>query len=104
PARVRRIEKFGRKSQAREFELIDVGSLLNDAIEITRTRWENEARLRGLEYEVRLEPEACQSAFGRASELREVFVNLIVNAVDAMPKGGKLSLSCRRNGDRLQLQ
>lgn len=103
-ATVRRIQTFARKSPVKEFELLDVGSLLNDAIEITRTRWENEARLRGLEYEVRLEAEAGQSAYGSASELREVFVNLIVNAVDAMPKGGKLSLSCRRNGDRLQLQ
>ncbi|HEY3580293.1 MAG TPA: PAS domain S-box protein, partial [Pyrinomonadaceae bacterium] len=103
-ATVRRIQTFARKSPVKEFERLDVGSLLNDAIEITRTRWENEARLRGLEYEVRLEAEAGQSAYGSASELREVFVNLIVNAVDAMPKGGKLSLSCKRNGDRLQLQ
>jgi PAS domain S-box-containing protein len=103
-ATVRRIQTFARKSPVKEFELLDVGSLLNDAIEITRTRWENEARLRGLEYEVRLEAEAGQSTYGSASELREVFVNLIVNAVDAMPKGGKLFITCRRQGERLQLQ
>jgi len=103
-ATVRRIQTFARKSPVKEFELLDVGSLLNDAIEITRTRWENEARLRGLEYQVRLEAEAGQSAYGSASELREVFVNLIVNAVDAMPKGGKLSITCRRQNNRLQLQ
>lgn len=103
-ATVRRIQTFARKSPVKEFELLDVGSLLNDAIEITRTRWENEARLRGLEYQVRLEAEAGQSSYGSASELREVFVNMIVNAVDAMPRGGKLSITCRRNDDRLQLQ
>ncbi|HEY2963122.1 MAG TPA: PAS domain S-box protein [Pyrinomonadaceae bacterium] len=103
-ATVRRIQTFARKSPVKEFELLDVGSLLNDAIEITRTRWENEARLRGLEYQVRLEAEAGQSTYGSASELREVFVNMIVNAVDAMPRGGKLSITCRRNDDRLQLQ
>jgi CheY-like chemotaxis protein len=42
--------------------------------------------------------------YGSASELREVFVNMIVNAVDAMPRGGKLSISCRRKDGRLQLQ
>jgi PAS domain S-box-containing protein len=103
-ATVRRIQTFARKSPVKEFELLDVASLLNDAIEITRTRWENEARLRGLEYQVRLEAEDDQHAYGSASELREVFVNLIVNAVDAMPRGGKLFVMCRRKDDRLQLK
>jgi PAS domain S-box-containing protein len=103
-ATVRRIQTFARKSPAKEFEMLDVSSLLNDAIEITRTRWQNEARLRGLDYEVTLEAESGQHSFGSASELREVFVNLIVNAVDAMPKGGKLVISCVRNNARLRLQ
>lgn len=102
-ATVRRIQTFARKSAVKEFELVDVGSLLNDAIEITRTRWQNEARIRGLEYDVKLDAEKGNNTYGSASELREVFVNLIVNAVDAMPKGGKLSISCRRSDTRLQL-
>jgi PAS domain S-box-containing protein len=103
-ATVRRIQTFARKSPAKEFEMLDVSSLLNDAIEITRTRWQNEARLRGLDYQVALETEGGQFTFGSASELREVFVNLIVNAVDAMPEGGLLSISCAREGLRLQLR
>src|SRR5687768_4086615 len=103
-ATVRRIQTFARKSPVKEFELVDVPSLLNDAIEITRTRWQNEARIRGLEYEVKLDAQKDQSTYGSASELREVFVNLIVNAVDAMPKGGKLCVCCRREDDRLKLK
>jgi PAS domain S-box-containing protein len=103
-ATVRRIQTFARKSPVKEFELVDVASLINDAIEITRTRWQNEARVRGLEYEVKLDAEKGHSTYGSASELREVFVNLIVNAVDAMPKGGKLSITCRRQDDRLNLK
>jgi PAS domain S-box-containing protein len=103
-ATVRRIQTFARKSPARAFEMLDVSSLLNDAIEITRTRWENEARLRGLDYQVVLDAESGQYTFGSASELREVFVNLIVNAVDAMPNGGLLSISCVRHGTWLCLR
>ncbi|HEX6045478.1 MAG TPA: PAS domain S-box protein [Pyrinomonadaceae bacterium] len=103
-ATVRRIQTFARKSPVKEFELVDVGSLLNDAVEITRTRWQNEARVRGLEYEVKLIAGRGHTTYGSASELREVFVNMIVNAVDAMPRGGKLSISCRRKDTRLQLQ
>ena len=103
-ATVRRIQTFARKSTTKEFEMLDVSSLLNDAIEITRTRWENEARLRGLEYQVTLDAESNHHTLGSASELREVFVNLIVNAVDAMPKGGRLSISCVGDGARLRLR
>jgi CheY-like chemotaxis protein len=41
---------------------------------------------------------------GSASELREVFVNLIVNAVDAMPDGGRLGISCEAAGALLRLR
>ncbi|MBC7912390.1 MAG: PAS domain S-box protein, partial [Pyrinomonadaceae bacterium] len=95
-ATVRRIQTFARQSQAKEFELLEAGGLLKDAVEITRTRWENEARTRGLHYEVELDAPCDMHTAGSASELREVFVNLIVNAVDAMPFGGQLSISCER--------
>src|SRR5690349_21514678 len=103
-ATVRRIQTFARKSPVKEFELLDVRSLLQDAVEITRTRWQNEARLRGLEYDVKLEAGTGLNTYGSASELREVFVNLIVNAVDAMPRGGRLRITGRRKDKRLQLQ
>jgi CheY-like chemotaxis protein len=103
-ATVRRIQTFARKSQAKEFERLELSGLLNDAIEITRTRWQNEARLRGLEYDVMLNADKGHYTFGSASELREVFVNLIVNAVDAMPNGGKLNISCVADKQRLRLQ
>ncbi len=103
-ATVRRIQTFARQSQVKEFELLEAGSLLRDAVEITRTRWENEARTRGLHYEVELDVECEMYTRGSASELREVFVNLIVNAVDAMPFGGRLAISCERQEERLRLR
>ncbi|MDT4953528.1 MAG: hypothetical protein QOJ02_1666, partial [Acidobacteriota bacterium] len=103
-ATVRRIQTFARQSPAKEFELLDTSGLLRDAIEITRTRWENEARLRGLHYMVELRAACPYYVMGSASELREVYVNLIVNAVDAMPLGGRLTISCERVNDRLLLR
>ncbi len=103
-ATVRRIQTFARQSQGTEFEMLDASRLLRDAIEITRTRWENEARMRGLHYDVELNAEPESYVKGNASELREVFVNLIVNAVDAMPFGGRLSISCERNDSNWRLR
>jgi PAS domain S-box-containing protein len=103
-ATVRRIQTFARQSQGTEFEMLDASKLLRDAVEITRTRWENEARMRGLHYEVELDAAPQSFVSGNASELREVFVNLIVNAVDAMPFGGRLSISCERADSHRRLR
>lgn len=102
-ATVRRIQTFARQSPTEEFELLAVDSLLRDATEITRTHWENEARACGLQYEVTLDLQPEMYTLGTASELREVFVNLIVNAVDAMPHGGRLSISGAKSGEHLRL-
>ncbi len=103
-ATVRRIQTFARKSVAAELELLDVGDLLRDAIEITRTRWQNEARAGGLNVDVTLNAEEGLLTLGNASELREVFVNLIVNSVDAMPQGGSLTICGKGKGERLRLR
>ena len=103
-ATVRRIQTFARKSSVAEMELLEIGSLLRDAVEITRTRWQNEARAAGRSIAVVLNADERFFTRGNASELREVFVNLIVNAVDAMPNGGTLTLCCKRDGDRLKLR
>ena len=105
-ATVRRIQTFARKSAATEMEMLDVGNLMRDAIEFTRTRWQNEALAAGIDIDVMLDAEPECFTLGNASELREVFVNLIVNAVDAMPNGGSLKLCCEREreGDRIKLR
>jgi PAS domain S-box-containing protein len=102
-ATVRRIRSFARQLPGEENANVDVCELLRDAVEITRTRWENDARARGLDYDVSLDTDCALLTCGNASELREVFVNLIVNAIDAMPGGGRLSIKCARHGERLLL-
>jgi PAS domain S-box-containing protein len=102
-ATVRRIQTFARKSTATEMEMLDVANLLRDAIEFTRTRWQNEALAAGIDIDVTLNAEPDCFTLGNASELREVFVNLVVNAVDAMPRGGSLTLCCKRDNNRIKL-
>jgi PAS domain S-box-containing protein len=102
-ATVRRIRAFARQSPEESGARVDVGELVADAIEITRMRWENDARARGVNYDVWLETDCELYAKANASELREVFVNLIINAVDAMPEGGELAIRCGAQGDRIRL-
>jgi PAS domain S-box-containing protein len=103
-ATVRRIQTFARQNTDKQFELLNVANLLRDSIEITRTRWENEALMRGLNITVELKTNGDFYIAGQASELREVFINLIVNAVDAMPKGGRMLISCHERDGKIVLR
>lgn len=98
---VRRIQEFSRTRRDKRFEPVDVVEVLKDALEITKTRWRNDAMSRNLSIEVGIEAERVPPILGNASELREVFTNLILNAVDAMPHGGRIRLRCKTSAGRV---
>ena len=100
---VRRIQTFAKQSATPEFSSVEIAALLQDSIELTRPRWKDEARQRGNFYDVRLDGCGGLYAYGNASELREVFVNLIVNALDAMPDGGRLHITGHHAADEISI-
>ena len=85
---VRRVQEFTRLRQDEDFEPIDINQVIRDVIEFTRPAWQTNAKKRGVAIEIRQFLEATQAIAGNGSELREVFTNLVLNALDAMPWGG----------------
>jgi signal transduction histidine kinase/CheY-like chemotaxis protein len=93
---VRRVQEFARwQRHDVAVQLLDLNALVRQTVELTRHRWEgaNPARENGIEVEIGTEATAWVS--GSAAELREVLTNLIFNAVDAMPNGGRLTIRTR---------
>jgi signal transduction histidine kinase len=93
---VRRLQDFTRVRTDREFEPVALQQVIEDSISLTRGRWRDEAERAGLSYELTTSLEPTPRVAGQASELREVLTNLILNALDAMPRGGALALSTRQ--------
>jgi signal transduction histidine kinase/ActR/RegA family two-component response regulator len=92
---IKRIQDFARERPSQEFQAVSVANLLTDACEMTRPRWETNSPA------IRFALHADCTAFvkGDPVELREVLVNMIYNAVDAMPWGGELRLSAQESGE-----
>ncbi len=95
---VRRLRQFGHASHATAAESADLHVMLQDAIEFTRPRWEDEANAAGIVIEMHLDSQPCAWVSGHANELREIFTNLILNAVDALPRGGAIRAAVRNDG------
>jgi len=89
---VRRIQDFARSRTEQDFHDIDLAALIEEVVEITRTRWRDQAELRNVRIDVALEMAPVANIRGNGSELREVYTNLIFNAVDAMPMGGTITI------------
>jgi len=87
---VRRLQDFTRKKVHQELLKLDVNSIVKDAIEITKPKWKDEGQGRGIHIEMVSHFEEIPPVEGNASELREVICNIIFNAIEAMPKGGKI--------------
>lgn len=90
---VKRIQDFARQRRDHDFEPVAVDQLLMDVNDITRPRWKDRSQANNVHINLNLQINSDASIMGDPSELREVLVNMVFNAVDAMPKGGKLTLS-----------
>ncbi|MBW1854529.1 MAG: PAS domain S-box protein [Deltaproteobacteria bacterium] len=90
---VRRIQEFSRKrDDDRNFTLVDINELAVNALEFTQARWKDETEPKGIKIKIKKELSPLTSILGSSSELREVFTNLINNAIDAMPLGGEIKV------------
>ncbi len=72
---------------------LSLAAILDDALALHQNRF------RTLAIEVSRDYEPVPNIYSHPGELRQVMVNLMGNALDAMPSGGKLRLRVRRTTD-----
>ncbi len=87
---VERILAFARQGEP-HWEVVDVNPLLDDLVLLTRHKFKRH----GVEF-VRELDMAIPRISADATKLEQAFLNLSLNAVEAMPKGGTLTVRTRR--------
>jgi PAS domain S-box-containing protein len=94
------VARMGEFYRAREPQLslvpVDLNKLVKQVVDLTRVRWSDMVHQRGAAIDVRLDLAADLPAISAVQgQVRDALVNLVFNAVDAMPNGGPLTLRTR---------
>ena len=84
-------------------ELVDVNSIIKEAIGSTQPRWKDEADSRGAPIEIEADLTEVPSAYVTASGLNDILINLIFNAIDAMEYGGTIKIQTRKVKEGIEL-
>ena len=96
---VRSLTSFCRTQPIPAMGPLDLNDIVEDVVELTTPRWKDEAAARGVKITMRVErAEHLTPVVANSAALRQVFMNLVMNAVEAMPAGGVLTLRTWADG------
>jgi two-component system NtrC family sensor kinase len=91
---VNNLLNFSRTGSATEFGQLDMKRVLDDTLQLL----EPQLRRNQIEIVRRYDPDA-PAVYGNAGKLQQVFTNLILNARDAIPEGGRITLATSGSED-----
>jgi len=90
---VRRVLGFTAVQPVAEQSAVDLNEVVREVVELTRPRWRDEAHMHAIDLDVVLELGEIPRVAGEAPALREVVMNLLFNAIDAMRESGRIRVA-----------
>ena len=82
------------RTSPREFERVDLAKAIRDTLDLVKPQ----LRHAKIEFETDFDPAAARVT-GSVGKLQQVFLNLFLNARDAMPEGGRLRVRTQASAD-----
>jgi signal transduction histidine kinase len=102
---VDRLREFYRPRAPREpRQAVNLNEVIEQTILLTAPKWQSQASGDGATIHIEKELGDIPLVCGVPDELREVLTNLILNAIDAMPRGGSMSFRTRQDSQRVRLE
>ncbi|MDP6039327.1 MAG: PAS domain S-box protein, partial [Candidatus Latescibacteria bacterium] len=96
---VSRLHRSTQRVEIGKVQAVCVGKMVDEAIKETRPRWKDESESKGLTIEFEKHLSGDHWIRATESEFNDILINLILNAVDAMPEGGRITIKTKRMND-----
>ena len=87
-----------------EAEPVNLEAMLHEVARLTSPRWRDGAQVEGRPISMHVDAEPNVLVVGWTAGLRHALTNLVFNAVDALPGGGTIHLSVRRQNDEVVVE
>jgi signal transduction histidine kinase len=99
-----RLREFYRhRDETETFVPVSINKLVQEVISLTQPRWKDQALGAGIQINIRTELGDVPAVPANESELREMLVNLVFNAIEAIPKRGTITIRTEARDNRLVL-
>lgn len=100
---IKRLQEFTRIRKDEDFVPININELIQDVVQLTRPNWKEKPLMEGINIDLETELGEIGPVMGNPSALKDVFTNLIFNAVDAMTTGGKITIRTGIHNERVEI-
>jgi len=91
---VNRLREFYRhRKESDVYQAVDVNETVTQAVVLTQPKWKDQMMAIGATVVVETDLRDVPTVRGSESDLRESLINLLFNAVDAMPQGGTITVT-----------
>jgi signal transduction histidine kinase len=97
---IKKIQDFSRNEADTATSQVDINQILSDVIEVTRFKWIDQKQIQDITISFETDFSSLPKIKLNASEIRLVFTNIIINAIEAFEKSGKVFVKTKIVDDK----
>ena len=90
-----RIQQFARLNVGKKRVPVDISSVIRESVPDMQTLWHGRHGDKAATIDWKLSLEPVTEIYANPTDLKEAISNIVLNALEAMPGGGQLEISCR---------
>ncbi len=94
-ATIGRLQDFARRRHDRPVAAVDLKTVIDQSVEMVHSTLEEKTSVFGGRIRIVVDLPGLPAVLGEPVELRQIFVNLLLNAHDAMPRGGAVRIAAK---------
>ena len=90
--------------EGKDTEELDINAIVSEALQKTKVKWRDEAELKGIKIEIQTDLGELANPTGSRPEIMDVLTSMIFNSVDALPQGGRITISTRMREEHAEIR